>query len=134
MLHLRIGPVDAVAGFDIGSLARGGMRGIQMKRIGVIGALAAALGACASFSPISRIEARLLEFGFSRPMAECFASGLGDKLDNRQLDGVADLLEGFENDRKPEQAIERLGRGVGSPEIAGAVASTAFSCAIGRGR
>lgn len=93
--------------------------------------LAAALGACATLSPVSRIQARLVEFGFSRPMAECFAGGLRDKLDSRQLNGVADLLEGFENDRKPENAIERLSRGVGDPKIAGAIASTAFSCAIG---
>jgi hypothetical protein len=104
-----------------------------MRIVGIV-ISAAALGACATLSPLSRIEARLIEFGFSRPMAECFADGLGDKLDRRQLDGVADLLDGFENDRKPEQAIERLGRGAGNPEIAGAIASTAFSCAIGRGR
>lgn len=105
-----------------------------MARIASLAACALALGACTTFSALSRIESRLIQFGFSRPMAECFANGLDDKLEPRQLDGVADLLEGFENDRKPEQAIERLSRGVGDPKIAGAIASTAFSCAIGRGR
>lgn len=105
-----------------------------MARIVVLAASVGALAACTTISALSRIESRLVAFGFSRPMAECFARGLDDKLEPRQLDGVADLLEGFENDRKPEQAIERLGRGVGDPQIAGAIASTAFSCAIGRGK
>ena len=105
-----------------------------MIRFISLAAGAVLLVGCATLSPLSRIEARLIEFGFSRPIAECFSRGLGNRLDSRQLDGVADLLDGFENDRKPEQAIERLSRGAGSPEVAGAIASTAFSCAIGRGR
>lgn len=102
-----------------------------MFRMSAAAVLALALSACATLSPVSRIQARLVEFGFSRPMAECFADGLHGKLDGRQLNGVADLLEGFEKDSKPEQAIERLGRGVGDPKTAGAIATTAFSCAIG---
>lgn len=105
-----------------------------MTRIAPLAACALALSACATLSAVSRIESRLMQFGFSKPAAECISNGLDDKLEPRQLDGVADLLEGFENDRKPEQAIERLSRGVGDPKIAGAIASTAFSCAIGRGR
>lgn len=105
-----------------------------MTRIALIAASAGVLGACTTFSALSRIEQRLIQFGFSRPIAECITQGLDDKLEPRQLNGVADLLEGFENDRKPEQAIERLGRGVGDPKIAAAVASTTFSCTIGRGR
>ena len=69
---------------------------------------AAALGfilmaaACATISPVSRIEAQLVDLGVSNARAECLAETLDEELERDDLNASADFLEGLKSGKPAE--------------------------------
>ncbi|MBY0423855.1 MAG: hypothetical protein K2Q06_16240 [Parvularculaceae bacterium] len=93
-------------------------------------AAAGAATGCATLTPAASIEQRLVTLGLSRSAAQCFATGLDDRLETDDLRGVARFLDGIRPNRSAEKIVESLG-GIDNPRAAKAIASTAISCALG---
>lgn len=92
---------------------------------------AASLGACATLSPVSRIERRLVSLGFSDAGAACVSDELDRKLDRKQLMNVADFLDRID---RPDRAggagvIEAL-KQMDDPSAVAGVVGAALTCAI----
>lgn len=89
-----------------------------------------ALSACASLSATSRIKNGLISLGVSAPRSECMADRLADDLDRRDLNDVADFLDGLNEAETPGNALDALLR-IDNPRAAAAIAGAGVSCALG---
>lgn len=96
----------------------------------VIATLVFAQAGCATITPASRIEQRLVTLGLSRDAAGCVASGLEERLDRNDLVGVARFLDGLRPNRTAGEVVRSLSR-IQNPRAAAAVGATALSCAFG---
>lgn len=98
------------------------------RQLGLLaGAMVAA--ACATLSPVSRIEARLVELGFSRAGAACFTDRLAADLDRDDLTAVARALDAFDGEKNPRATLQNLSA-MGNPRAVGAVVAAGFACVI----
>lgn len=95
----------------------------------VMAALLMTAAGCATVTPVSRIEQRLVTLGLSRSAASCFAGGLDDRLERDDLIGVARFLDGVRPGRSAEQVVRSLS-GIDNPRAAAAIGATALSCAF----
>ena len=98
------------------------------NRLGAAFMLLAFAAACAS-SPRGRIESRLINIGVDPDNAECLASELYTKLDRRELNAVADFLDGLDRSDTPGEAIDAL-LSIDDPRAAAGVARAGISCAL----
>lgn len=92
-------------------------------------ALVAAAG-CATVSPASRIESRLVDLGVSPARADCLADELQDNLGRADLSDIADFLDDVGDADSAGGAVDALRR-IDNPQAAAAVAAAAISCAFG---
>lgn len=90
----------------------------------------ASLGACATLSPASRIESRLVDLGVSKSGAHCLADQLSDRLERSDLNDVADFLDDISDANSAGGVVGRL-RGIENGRAAAAVAASAITCALG---
>lgn len=103
---------------------------IRFARPALLGALCAAAAACASFSPASRIENRLIDLGMSPRGAECLANELNESLDRKDLVDIADFLDRLDRPTSSRGAFDTL-RSVDNPRAAASVAAAGIFCALG---
>lgn len=96
----------------------------------LITAMGISVAACATLTPVGRIEQRLRTLGLSEPSARCFAHGLDQRLDDKDLAGVARFLDTLRPHGGEGATIKSLS-GVDNPRAASAIAATALSCAFG---
>lgn len=94
-------------------------------------AIACIAGGCATMSPASRIESQFVSLGISKPRATCLSEELDRHLDRKDLNDVADFLEGLNRAQSPGGALDALLR-IDNPQAAAAIASAGISCALGR--
>ncbi|MEL7489232.1 MAG: hypothetical protein AAGJ73_00820 [Pseudomonadota bacterium] len=85
--------------------------------------------ACATAGPRGRIEQRLVKVGVDASTAGCLASEMADKLDRRELNAVADFLDGLDRSDTPGQALDAL-LSIDDPSAAAGVARAGISCAL----
>jgi len=98
----------------------------------VILASTLALSACATPSPEARIRTRLVEAGLSRPMAECMAERLVDRLslgELRKLSSLSKLGDRDIGEMTVEQFLRHI-RALGDPHILKVVTTAGIGCAI----
>lgn len=108
--------------------------GLMKSRPLVAGILALALGACATLSPASRIESRLIGLGASEESAACLADELSRKLDRRQLRDVAaflDRVDRLDRNGRPGGVVDALME-MDDPSAVAAVAAAGITCALRR--
>ena len=105
-----------------------------MKRLWIVPmAVALAIGACAS--PEVRISQKLMDYGFDRSTATCVGSELDDRLSNRQLRTLADLITGLQRDGRDirSMTIRELAdhvRRSGDPELLAVLTRAGIGCAV----
>lgn len=87
--------------------------------------------ACATISPVSRIEAQLIDLGVSNARAECLAETLDEELERDDLNAVANFLEGLNRVETPGEALNAL-LSIDNPRAAAAVAASGIACAFSR--
>jgi uncharacterized membrane protein YebE (DUF533 family) len=102
-------------------------------RIIILAAIAAAsLSACATTSQEARIRAGLREAGVSRPVADCMAERLADRLSPAQLDRLADVAMTHREElrRMTVQQLLRRSATLLDPEVSAAVTRAGIGCSI----
>lgn len=105
-----------------------------MKRIWIVPmAVALVIGACAS--PEVRIAQKLMDYGFDRSTANCVGGELDDRLSNRQLRTLADLITGLQRDGRDirSMTIRELAdhvRRSGDPELLAVLTRAGIGCAV----
>lgn len=102
-----------------------------MNRLLLIAVSAAALAGCAS-SYESRVASRLHSLGLSRPMSECMAGRMVDRLSVVQLRKLSLLGKDYRGDVRDMSVGEVLDRfqALGDPEIVDVVTRSSIGCAI----
>lgn len=103
----------------------------NMKRLLLIG-LALAVPACTTPSPEARVRASLLNAGLSRPMADCMAQRLVDRLSIQELRKLGSLAK-LKDKQIGDMSIDQLMRHVaalGDPHIVKVVTKAGIGCAI----
>jgi hypothetical protein len=93
----------------------------------ILGA-AAVLAGCATYSKLT-IADRLENLGLSRDRSVCMADELDDRLNDDQLARFARFTVDLDRADSPLEIVGSL-RSIEDNRIAGAVAASAFSCAI----
>lgn len=96
-------------------------------------AVTLAIGACAS--PEVRISQKLMDYGFDRSTATCVGSELDDRLSNRQLRTLADLITGLQRDGRDirSMTVRELAdhvRRSGDPELLAVLTRAGIGCAV----
>ena len=86
------------------------------------------LTACVA-SPKSQIEERFVAFGLSAERAGCLATELDDRLENNDLQAVADFVDGLSAADSPGATLDTL-LSIDNPRAASAVARAGLSCAF----
>lgn len=100
-----------------------------MTRLIFMTALFAMAAACATLSPQSRIENRFIDLGLSKDRAECLAFEIDDRLDRREMDIVADYLDGIDRADSAREVLSALAD-IDNSEAATAIARAAIACAF----
>jgi hypothetical protein len=91
-----------------------------------------AVAGCATPSPEARVRASLLNAGLPRPMAECMAQRLVDRLsmqELRKLGSLAKLREKNVGDMSIKELMHRV-RALDDPHILKVVTTAGIGCAI----
>ncbi|MFC2950913.1 hypothetical protein ACFOOP_03180 [Marinicaulis aureus] len=88
------------------------------------------LAACATISPRSRIENRLVDIGLSERKAECMAHELDERLDRDDLNDVADFLGDVNEASSDGENYDAL-LNIDNARAAAAIAAAGLSCAFG---
>lgn len=101
------------------------------RRLLLAAALAAAATSCASLSARSRIETGLIDLGMGASRARCIAGELAEDLTRRELNAVADFVDGLAREETPGGALDAILR-IDDPRAAAAVGAAALSCALTR--
>lgn len=96
-------------------------------------AVALAIAACAT--PRVRIADKLVDYGFDRSTASCVGNELEDRLSNRQLRTLADLVTGLQRDGRDirNMTIRELSdhvRRSGDPELLAVLTRAGIGCAV----
>lgn len=96
-------------------------------------AVTLALGACAS--PEVRISQKLMDYGFDRSTANCVGDELDDRLSNRQLRTLADIVTGMTRDGRDirNMRLRDLAdhvRRSGDPELFAVLTRAGIGCAV----
>ena len=102
-----------------------------MKKLAPLAALLA-LSACATPSPEARVRSKLLEAGLSRPMANCMAERLVDRLSIQELRRLSSLAKIGNRDIREmtiEEFLHRI-RALQDPHILKVVTTAGLGCAI----
>ncbi len=102
-----------------------------MKRDWVI-VMVAVLGLAACASPESRVRTALLEAGLSKPMANCMAGRMVDRLSLGQLwklRGLKRMSDKNMRDMTIGEFMERS-KALQDPEILGVITSSGLVCAV----
>lgn len=94
---------------------------------------ALALSACAS--PEVRIAQRLIDYGFDRSTAYCVGDELEDRLSNRQLKTLANLVSDMSREGRSlrNMTIRELAdrvRRTGDPELFAVLTRAGIGCAV----
>ena len=103
-----------------------------MRTILVAALAATALSACATTSQEARIRAGLLDAGVSRPVADCMAERLVDRLSPSQLNRLADVAMAHREELRRMTVDELMRRSATllDPEVSAAVTRAGIGCAI----
>ncbi|WP_375202138.1 hypothetical protein [Hyphococcus sp.] len=88
------------------------------------------LAACATISPRTRIENRLMEIGLSERKAECMAYELDERLDRDDLNEVADFLGDVNDASSAGENYDTL-LNIDNARAAAAIAASGLACAFG---
>lgn len=104
------------------------MRQVSLRTFGL--AFIALGAACATISPASRIQSRLMELGVPRSHAGCLADELDDRLDRSELSDVARFLDRVSRADSGDDVVGQLRR-IDNPRVAAMVAASAIACALG---
>jgi hypothetical protein len=102
-----------------------------MKKLATFAALFA-LSACATPSPEARVRASLLNAGLSRPMADCMAQRLVDRLSIQELRKLGSLAKLQHKDlgaMSIDELLHRI-RALDDPHILKVVTKAGIGCAI----
>lgn len=96
-------------------------------------AVTLAIAACAT--PRVRIADKLVDYGFDRSTASCVGNELEDRLSNRQLRTLADLVTGLQRDGRDirNMTIRELAdhvRRSGDPELLAVLTRAGIGCAV----
>jgi len=96
-------------------------------------AVTLAIGACAS--PEVRISQKLMDYGFDRSTATCVGNELDDRLSNRQLRTLADIITGLQRDGRDirSMTVRELAdhvRRSGDPELLTVLTRAGIGCAV----
>lgn len=96
-------------------------------------AVVATIAACAA--PEHRISQRLMDYGFDRSTATCVGDELEDRLSNRQLRTLADLVTGLSRDGRDirNMTVRELAdhvRRSGDPELFATLTRAGIGCAV----
>jgi hypothetical protein len=89
-----------------------------------------ALAACTT--PESRVRSALMDAGLSRPVADCMAGRMVDRLSMQQLRRLS-MLSRMREDRIADMSVRefiRRVRALGDPEIFAVVSTVGLGCAI----
>jgi len=102
-----------------------------MTRLLMIAGVAVALAGCAS-SYENRVASRLHGLGLSRPMSQCMAERMVDRLSVVQLRKLSMLGKDYRGDVRDMSVGEVLDRfqALGDPEILDVVTRSSIGCAI----
>jgi len=100
-----------------------------MTRLAFLAAAAIAVTACATASPRSHIENRLIKFGLSEHRAECLALELDERLDRDDMNVVADYVGGLNRANSPREALSAL-LDIDNSKAATAIARAGIVCAF----
>ena len=103
-----------------------------MRTILVAAIAAPTLSACATTSQESRIRAGLVDPGVSRPVANCMAERLVERLSRSQLNLLADVAMAHREElrRMTVQELMRRSATLLDPEVSAAVTRAGIGCAI----
>lgn len=105
-----------------------------MNRIWIVPMTALlAIAACAS--PDVRITQKLMDYGFDRSTASCVGNELDDRLSNRQLRTLADIVTGMTRDGRDirNMTVRDLAdhvRRSGDPELFAVLTRAGIGCAV----
>lgn len=102
-----------------------------MKKFAIFAALLA-LSACATPSPEAKVRASLLSAGLSRPMADCMAARLVDRLsvpELRKLGSLAKLQHKNFGAMTIDELMHRI-RALDDPHLLKVVTTTSLGCAL----
>lgn len=88
------------------------------------------LAGCATLSPASRIEQRLVDLGLSKQRAGCVTGELRERLDRSDLNDIANFLDDIHAAGSAGNVIARLAS-INNTRAAAAVAASAITCALG---
>lgn len=100
----------------------------MLKKLALLAA-ALSLASCATISPRTRIENRLVEFGLPEQKAACMGNELDDRLGRRDMQDVADFIGNINAASSPGEGLDAL-LSIDNARAAGAIARASVACAF----